>query len=114
MEIDSDGPNEQQVLAKINAIAAAILEDCLTVGGQYDICYEEVKHQAVQSHLDDYWRSRMFVMILRTEMESLTNMNSMQITELAEETVTHVFPSEEAQAVFRQAASAPPANPGPA
>ena len=53
-------------------------------------------------------------MLLRTEMESLTNMNSMQITELAEETVTHVFPSEEAQAVFRQAASAPPANQGPA
>ena len=53
-------------------------------------------------------------MLLRTEMESLTNMNSMQITELAEETVAHVFPSEEAQAVFRKAASAPPANQGPA
>ncbi len=88
--------------------------DCLTAGGQYDIWYAEVKHQVVNSHLDDYWRSRMFVMRLRTEMNSLTNMNSMQITELAEETVTRVFPSEEAQAVFRKAASAPPKNQGPA
>jgi hypothetical protein len=99
---------------EIYGTSEAILKDCITVGGQYDFWFEEVKDQTVNSHLDDYWRSRMFVIHLRTVMKDFTNLTDMQIIELAEDTVQRVFPSKEAQEVFKKAAVAPPANQGPA
>ena len=57
------------------------LDECLKVGGRYDYLYSDAILVSTDSPLDDYWRTRLFLLVMLTELSG--QLSKVEITQLA-------------------------------